>query len=350
MRQNLYIRAMRNRYLFILGAFFIVIGLWTATWFLLANKLRTAAEAALADLRAAGWQINVPALRIGGYPFRLEIHARPVEIVAPSSQAAWQARIEQLDLYWQPWNFRHVILRLDGATELTIAGIDGPIRISHRGDLTQASLVLDEGYRLGRLSIVTRAAHIEADGATYEIAEAEFHARRNPVQVEGPPQINLQIRNLTLSSSNQTPALGRNIDRIEFLGRITGPLRLLEGWHPALAAWREAGGVAEIEGLRLVWGGVDLRAQDATFALDREGRVEGAMQAEIRGYEVGLDAFSAHGLVRQQDVNAAKVGFSIIARRDENGERVVTLPVTAQDGLIYLGPVALTRLAPIFPQ
>ncbi|MCH9012285.1 MAG: DUF2125 domain-containing protein, partial [Proteobacteria bacterium] len=94
-------------------------------------------------------------------------------------------------------------------------------------------------------------------------------------------------------------------------------------------------------------GPLDLRAE-GTAALDQRLRPQGAFTARIRGLPDALDAFAARGLIEPGVAFALKLtALALAKQRDETGKAVVELPITLQDGLFYLGPVALFRLAPV---
>ena len=115
----------------------------------------------------------------------------------------------------------------------------------------------------------------------------------------------------------------------------------------ALARWRDAGGLLEVHELALAWGPLDLRAE-GTAALDQRLRPQGAFTARIRGLPDALDAFAARGLIEPGVAFALKLtALTLAKRRDEAGTAVVELPITPQDGLFYLGPVALFPLSPV---
>ncbi|MEJ0070830.1 MAG: DUF2125 domain-containing protein [Pseudomonadota bacterium] len=69
--------------------------------------------------------------------------------------------------------------------------------------------------------------------------------------------------------------------------------------------------------------------------------------AAIRGYDEALDRLTAAGTVNPRDAQLAKLLLSAIAQPSNDGERVLNVPVTGQNGWLYVGPVRLARLLPL---
>ena len=96
--------------------------------------------------------------------------------------------------------------------------------------------------------------------------------------------------------------------------------------------------------LNLIWGGLDLRA-NGTVALDPELRPLGALTADIRGYEEALEALAEARLIRRDILPASRITLNLLAKTSEtDGRRVLTVPVNAQGGGLYLGPIKLAEL------
>ena len=116
-----------------------------------------------------------------------------------------------------------------------------------------------------------------------------------------------------------------------------------------LQAWRDAGGTLELPWLSFVWGALDMRA-NGTVALDQRMRPLGALTADIRGFEEALGALADAGILRREMLPASRVTLNLLAKTDKSdGRRVLTVPLTAQDGALLVGPIKLTALPPVVP-
>ena len=115
----------------------------------------------------------------------------------------------------------------------------------------------------------------------------------------------------------------------------------------AVAGWRDDGGTVELERLVLEWGPLELEAS-GTLALDPAMQPIGSLTAEIRGYAETLDALVQAGAAPPRDAAIAKVVLNLLAKTPpDGGPPVLTVPLTAQDGRLFVGPVALLELPPI---
>src|SRR5262249_43224440 len=110
-----------------------------------------------------------------------------------------------------------------------------------------------------------------------------------------------------------------------------------------LAAWSDAGGTVEVSRLDVAWGPLTL-ASSGTLALDRDLQPIGALSAKVRGFDRALDAFAAAGQLAPNQASVAKVALGWLAQPEKDGEKVVTAPISAQDGWIYFGPLRFARV------
>ena len=115
---------------------------------------------------------------------------------------------------------------------------------------------------------------------------------------------------------------------------------------PALAAWSAAGGTVEFERLVVDWGDLEIAAE-GTLTLDKELRLEAAFSAEIAGYGGLLDGLAESGRMKPRDASFAKTFLNLMAKK-KAGRRVIEAPITAQGGTLFIGPLPLFKLAPIY--
>ena len=117
---------------------------------------------------------------------------------------------------------------------------------------------------------------------------------------------------------------------------------------PLLIPGVKPGGTVEVQWLQAVWGALDLRTV-GTAALDDELRPLAAMTADIRGFAEALQALAAAGVISTATARTGSMALGLIAKPSSDGSpSVLTVPLTAQDGGLYLGPVRLTRLPTLF--
>jgi Uncharacterized protein conserved in bacteria (DUF2125) len=113
----------------------------------------------------------------------------------------------------------------------------------------------------------------------------------------------------------------------------------------SVAAWRDAGGVIEVTRLALRWGPLDGNG-DGTLTLDGANRPLGAFTTHIRGYTEMVDALTAAGAMRPRDAGALKIALNLFARQGGAG-RELSVPITAQDGRLFIAGFNLFPLQPL---
>ena len=89
---------------------------------------------------------------------------------------------------------------------------------------------------------------------------------------------------------------------------------------------------------------------NGTVALDQRMRPLGASTADIRGFEEALGALAEAGILRRDMLPASRVTLNLLAKTNKSdGRRVLTVPLTAQDGALLVGPIKLAALPPVVP-
>jgi hypothetical protein len=205
-----------------------------------------------------------------------------------------------------------------------------------RGDLSAADIHLDD---------VAGVEVLAAKGLRLHLQQREpLGAASGQSAVD----LTMQANTVTLGASIDTP-LGHDIRDIAMVTTVTGALP--ETYlRDAVDAWRRSGGTLQLTHLQVDWGKLSLRAK-GTLALDEAMRPLGALTADIKGYAETLSALQRARILRQRAAAGTQLALDLLSRRDDaDSRRVVTVPVAAQNGALYLGPVRLFKLLPIpFP-
>jgi hypothetical protein len=201
------------------------------------------------------------------------------------------------------------------------------------------------------LTILLHDLHVSGDSGPWQAAEIWLEATRP----EKPPASHKET-GLTLSLSGSDLTLPQDLDLPlgNHIQSLRGDFRMLGAlgsgpFAKAVEAWRVDGGTIEVPWLHAVWNKVDLRAK-GTLALDEDWRPIGAFSTDIRGFAAGMDALADASLIEPKTALMAKVGLALLAKRPpEGGPPVLTVPVTAQDGKLYAGPIRIARLSSLRP-
>ena len=332
--------------------------LWTGAWVLVASRIESGVLAWVEARRAEGLTAEYRRLDVSGWPWRWR-----VEIEGPSMAGAgmvgtetsrWSWRGQALIVEVRPWAPGEMALTFPGEhwikagagaqseATLSAARPEGRAQLTEGGrlaglarDLGEAVLkrAIDPGPTLiGRARVSIRPRRAEGGSTDGGLAPGPIDARaeienvRLPAPPRGPLGANVQLALVDLSLKGRVPA---------------GAL------GPALAAWRDDGGTIEINRARLAWGSFGLDGS-GSFALDAHGRPLAAASARVTGYADGVDALVAAGLVRAREGAGAKIALNLLARAESAGRPgEVTLPLSAQDGQLFIAGIPLLRLQPL---
>jgi hypothetical protein len=325
----------------------IALGAYTGYWFYARGIAETLIEDWASQRRADGFAVEFATPRMEGYPFIIR-----AVLDSPSlARDGHSWRGDRLAIELQPWDPRRyrfdfqgrheIALTQDGRTNrlaLDPAEAAVVVRLSGSGRIAGATLRLRD----------LRVTEVE-NGAMWRAAEIWLEA----IAPKNPPKTHTDVA-LTLSLSaadivlpeNTAEPLGRAVPKLRADLRVNGvvPDGSIEA---AVEAWRRDGGAVEIDWFHLIWGALDLRAK-GTVTLDSEARPLGAFSADIRGLSPALDMLVAGAVLKRNAATIAKIALALLAKKSpDDGASVLTLPVTAQDGRLYAGPIKILDLAPV---
>lgn len=340
---------MRLKSFFLLILFLVLAAAgWSAFWRFSAGQLREGFDAWQAARAAEGTRVTYSAREIGGYPFGLVLTLQQPAIAGPDGLAWSAARLRGEAAVWSPLT---IDLRAPGQHGISLPVSDGIVNLD-----------LKARQAAGKLRLTSRG---EAEGFTADLAEVEISETGGPVttaetlrieigsqasgakdEAAGLP-LDLWATALHLPEAGGNYPLGRRIERLQAALDIQGGN--LEGpWPEAAVAWSAQGGVIQVTDFRLLWGPLDLSGEGA-ITLDPQRRPLGAFTAHIVGYLETVDALAKAGVIELGDASILKLGGMALSKeKTEQGRPIVTIPLTAQDGRLHVGPLPLFRLQPIF--
>ncbi len=323
---------------------------WSLAWLRIADRTRGEVEGWVAGQRADGLKVDYTTIAVTGYPLHWHVVVSyPNMAGAGPTEWTWQGYAVEADL--SPWSTREIPLRFPGDQKFSVgagnvaetwtlnaARPDGRVAVDERGRLDH--LALD----LGDVTL-TRAADLQPTHAEHFTADAQLH--RGPGDSQGGGHqaavfdLALALDNAML---NRTPAqvLGTQVAHAElnltFKGRL--PAGTLAS---SIAAWRDDGGTIEINRVAVKWGPVDADG-NGTLALDDQNRPLGAFTARWRGYEETIDALQSTGQLKPFPAAGAKIALRALARQDKDKPDEVQIPLTAQDGRLFVAGIPLLPL------
>lgn len=323
--------------------------IWTLAWQIMANRIETRVEAWAEARRAEGLSAEHGGIAVGGFPLHWRVSvARPT--LAGAGATGWIWHGDGVEAALAPFAMREVAIRFSG-DHIFSAGsgsVGGGWRL--RADQPDGRVILRPDGRLDRLELNFAGVTL-----TRLPDAAPVRVDRLTAMAVVPPSAGGDHRTesftLTLNLDNvgplqpPIPALGATAEAVRldlvFKGRLpSGRLAT------ALPAWRDDGGTLEINRLAVRWGPIDADG-NGTLALDEQNRLLGAFTARWRGYEETIDALQATGQIPPWPAAGAKVALNALARQQANGAKQVEIPLTAQNGRLYVAGIPLMRLQPL---
>jgi hypothetical protein len=339
---------------------------WAGFWYYAAARAQSEFAAWRTREATAGREVSCASESVAGFPFRLELRCASPAVNLRRAKASLQATdmLAAVQVY-QP--------------TLMIAEFGGPLTISDeaRGakyaldwSLAQASarglprpervsLVLDKPT-LGRLDAeqLARADH------------AELHVRPAPRLPQDPPAIDVSL-GLVKALLVGVPQIANAPIDADVTGTLRGVADLSpKPWPQLLRDIAAANGRLDISKARIQQGEI-LATGSGTLRITQRGTLDGELQLTVAGIDRLMALLGADKAVGQASQRAlsriapglnldallgprggaalAAAGAAMIGQPAElEGRQAVTLPLRFTDGVVFLGPLRVGEIAPLF--
>jgi hypothetical protein len=366
---------------------------WSAFWFYAASKVDENVDAWRAREAKSGRIYDCTKRAVGGFPFRFEVRCSGASVAlvsqtAGGSQAPVTARLGEILVVAQVYDPKLLIAEFTAP-----ATISGPDQLSLMVNWSKArSSIAGLPAIPQRASIVFDDPTIDRVNASVQtpLARAkhvELHARLADGSAQENPVIETVLQIAGGSLRELHPLLAEPFDadvRILLTGlKDFSP----KPWPERFREIQAAGGRVEITQSRIAQG--DLIAVAAgTLGLSASGRLDGELQMTVAGIEkvipaLGIDKMLEDGVpqatldrvapgMKTQDVsnlmgalNRAIPGLGNIVKQNANvgvaagisslgkeavleGKKARTFPLRFVDGAVFLGPLKVGQVPPLF--
>lgn len=314
-------------------------------WSHLIDQVAVQADLWIEGQKRQGREVSYESRKLWGFPYRLSMTLNKARWADPQSPAGWRIEAEEVTAHLQLWDLHHVIFDLPGQQSIGWRDGGAERRTTLSSTHFRASLVADGAGNWLRLAADISKPQLAGNLQDWSADKLLLHARRAG-NVPPSADLALQADSLLLPPNADGP-LGRQVTQLKLVGTARGSLF---GRTPEelLGSWRDSGGVIDFTTIALTWGALRIDG-DGTLSLDRQFRPLGAMGGQIRGAEAAIDALVAAGKMRGQEAAAAKTAVALIAKKDDKGTAYLPVPITAQEGKLFLGPAALFSLPSVLP-
>lgn len=353
---------MRRRAAVVIALFVVVFAVGASgAWFYFVGQTRHGIDQWVERQHALGVDVTWRAVRFRGFPLRVEARFDGPQLTMHRGNR---------DIVWQPEQLRlsvwamaphSVAVVSPGTHQLRVSGDGGAWsgRIDAKRLDARVTFAPGGNQRIERLTVQFASVRIASDAwsAPATVARGTLEASYRPPGRANPAAVHPQGVSLdsTLSlndirlpegalAANALATLGNAITSLSAEARILGDLDPAHSDAKALAAWRDAGGTVEIPSIALLWGPARVNG-DGTGALDENLQPSGAFSARVAGLDDVVTELEKAGTLSPNDAAVARITLAVLTRpAKDGGPNRAQIPVTLQNRVLRLGPVAVVRL------
>jgi len=327
-----------KKFLFLLLSILIsLIVVWLGAFQFAKDKIREDFDRAVAQLRDRGYEISYQPLTFSGHPLLVTATVPMLKVVTPHNVGGGET--DALLISARPWGWDRLSLDFEGKTLFDLPPyFENPfIRFSCQN--CHADIIL-EGKKIKDIEVTSTQISFK-DGTqdlplTFTNFKAEF--KNNPQDQRLHSNVSMKVLGLddVLNLKGYDKPLDLSIE--------TETSEMLAAVPPEpLAAWRDAGGIMDIKKLLITWAPMEIKG-DGTFTFDESMRPLSAFSATVTGYDKLLWILADVGAIKKKTAQIANFALGLLAQKDPSGEMEITVPVTAQNGKLSVGPADLMPL------
>ena len=339
---------------------------WSGVWFYAAGRAQTEFAAWRAKQAAAGRVVSCSREEFAGFPFRFELRCAETALSLQKARLSFAAKdmLAAVQIY-QP--------------TLAIAEFTGPLTITEEN---QGGVALDWALAQAsvrglpapeRVSFVLDQPTLKPLAGNDQIANAahaEVHVRAAPHLPQDPPALDLSV---TLAQA-LFPGIAR-MPNVPLDANVTTTLRGISSltpkpWPQVLRDLQAANGELEVRQARIQQGDI-VGVGRGTLKLTARGMLDGQIDLTVAGMEQLMVALGIDQKVGQASQRAldryvpglnldrllgprgnaaiAAAGAAMLGQPAElEGRRAVALPLRFVDGVVFLGPLRVSEMQPLF--
>ena len=324
-------------------------GGYYAYWRYVAQQLEVGIEAWAAEQRALGNDVAFSWTGIGGFPLRFAatFDDPAIRWRGPRGEGTWSGAT--LHAQMAPWNLRRIEVRSNGQHDasLRLAGDASEWRVATTG-LAGAIDLHGSGLLRGFTLALQQPDVTMPDGTVLASAAATVMLD----QPETPPtdfnmplgRVTMNMRGLALPRGTRL-LTGEAVETLSFDATIKGPMAMAP-LREALMAWRDAGGVVELNSFAFAQGPLGVTG-NATLALDATLQPEGAGSITTTGLSEALEILIKDGLIPADRALIARTTAKALEKPGPDGKLQATVGLSLQNRTVSFGPVPLFALQPI---
>ncbi|SOD94835.1 DUF2125 domain-containing protein [Caenispirillum bisanense] len=337
----------------------VVAAIYAGLWVLAANAAKDAVRTWAEERRTEGYQVWWSEMKTTGFPSEVQLTLTEPQVRFPEADGGGGWAAPAVRITAKPWRPSHLTVTAPGEHVLNF--VHDRRVYTTRSQAGEAALTLDvDGAGVEGGALAVRSLRIDglAPGGPVELASLDAVFEPNPGgrasvyerQEERDTGIwaafDVTLKDLRLPRDLALP-IGDGIDELTLRSIIPHALPDGVDLRGRLRQWSDEGGVVEVERLTLVADPLSLGAV-GTVALDSWLQPQAAFTTQLRGFFEALEQLEKKGIIRARDASIAKVVLGAMAKQPpDGGPLALELPLSIQERMLYLGPVALLQLPPL---
>lgn len=280
--------------------------LWSGYWFIALNIAKDRLAGLRAELAASGVNTGCTRESWSGYPFHLEFGCESPVVTHQEQVEIKSGRLLLVALAYAPWQ---VAALLDGPTTIITPQLSS-LKLDHQRALAAINFGGD------------KAPSISADVPKLsipDVADAEQTMLHSRPSLQSGTDIAFSLKSLSYSDGDKPPF---TLDTANFLGTLLPD---------------QSFAVQKLEfqqGQLRVWG-------SGMISLDQSHRVSGKIDTETNDVNALLAFLAPHLSLSDNQMANLKMMLGLLGN-------AAKAPVIAKDGVLYLGPIKIAGLAPLY--
>mgnify|MGYP000002876071 FL=1 len=346
------------------GALALIAGAYSVFWFMLAGNLEEELLAYKGRVQENGVKADWRAHEMHGFPYRMGVTLKEATLTRDRGKTAWSLALPEISAQMLPYRPGHFIVDVNGEQDLTLTGPDGKRRFISKAETLWGSYVAGK-ESAGRLAVEIKdwaASGLSEDSGTFigsaSAGSLQLHTRPAPdpeaTEEDAPPlprtyDLALKATDIAWDFGPVTGWLEPEIALFEAQMRgYEVPERLPADLDTGARAWAASGGRIAISDLQLLWGPIDMKGQ-GELTLDAKGRPSGRIEASFGKVEELIARLVETGIVKKESAPVIFAGAGIIsALQGKPQDGRMHLPLAFHEGVVFLGPVSIGRLEPLY--
>lgn len=280
----------------------VVLLLWGGVWAFAAIQLNKEVDHWVKASKTNGIEFSFDNRSTDGTPLTVHVHLGNFHVKMP--RGGHEIRAGEAVLYLSLWNWKTVSTKLRNTIQGTIAALP----------------------------------------FTADTMKIGFEQPENPPinDMETGFSVWAQTLGLTFKPEQDLP-LGNRLDQLSFDLRVMGVPPDFTN-TASIRNWNNNSGVIEFDQLDLLWGPLAVSAK-GTVGLNSKLQPEGAFSGKVEGLEDTIDELVSAGTIKDNQEALLRSSIGVLARPSSIMEGSAPIvPVSLQDGGLYLGPVRVMTI------